>query len=212
MAKALRLPRIEEQRVIDGLEIHLLLEADQQDQWNRLVIEEHYLHNATLVGEQLRYAASYQGQWLALLGWSASAWHLQAREAWINWSADQQRSRLHFLAQNSRFLILADRTQFPNLGTRAMKLCLDRLCEDWQSQHGHPILAVESFVDSQLFRGTIYKASNWTMLGPTAGFGRVAEDFYVPHERPKQLWVRALHPQAPPVAFGGRIARTLASL
>jgi hypothetical protein len=196
MAKALRLPRIEEQRVIDGLEIHLLLEADQQDQWNRLVIEEHYLHNATLVGEQLRYAASYQGQWLALLGWSASAWHLQAREAWINWSADQQRSRLHFLAQNSRFLILADRTQFPNLGTRAMKLCLDRLCEDWQSQHGHPILAVESFVDSQLFRGTIYKASNWTMLGPTAGFGRVAEDFYVPHERPKQLWVRALHPQA----------------
>jgi DDE_Tnp_1-associated len=34
------------------------------------------------------------------------------------------------------------------------------------------------------------------MLGPTAGFGRVAEDFYVRHARPKQLWVRLLHPQA----------------
>jgi len=33
------------------------------------------------------------------------------------------------------------------------------------------------------------------MLGPTAGFGRVAEDFYVRHARPKQLWVRLLHPQ-----------------
>jgi hypothetical protein len=55
---------------------------------------------------------------------------------------------------------------------------------------------VESFVDGQLFRGTLYKAANWTLLGATAGYGRVAEDFYVAHERPKQLWVRALVPQA----------------
>jgi hypothetical protein len=93
-------------------------------------------------------------------------------------------------------VILADRMQFPNLGTRVMKLCLDRLSLDWQAIHGHPVLAVESFVDGQLFRGTIYKASNWTMLGPTSGYGRVAEDFYVRHQRPKQLWVRGLHPKA----------------
>jgi hypothetical protein len=174
----------------------LLLEPDPQERWNQLVREQHYLHNAILVGEQLRYVVSYQGQWLALLGWSAAAWHLALREAWLQWSEDQRRSRLHLVAQNSRFLILADRIQFPNLGTRAMKLCLERLSEDWQAQHGHPILAVESFVDGQLFRGTIYKASNWTILGETSGFGRVAEDFYVLHERPKQLWVRVLHPQA----------------
>lgn len=196
MAKALRLPGIEEQRVLDGLQIELLLDGAQQQRWNQWIEQDHYLHNATLVGEQLRYALSYQGQWLALLGWSGAAWHLQAREAWIGWSEDQRRARLPLVAQNSRFLILADRAQLPNLGTRAMKLCLQRLGADWLQQHGHPILAVESFVDGQLFRGTIYKASNWTMLGPTAGFGRVAEDFYVAHERPKQLWVRALHPQA----------------
>ena len=33
---------------------------------------------------------------------------------------------IHFLAQNSRFLILADRAQLPNLGSRAMKLGLER--------------------------------------------------------------------------------------
>lgn len=196
MAKPLRLPGIEEQRVLEGLEIHLLLEAEQQQRWNHLIVEQHYLHSARLVGEQLRYVASYQGQWMALLGWSAPAWHLKAREQWVGWAEEQLQARLHFLAQNSRFLILSDRTQLPNLGTRAMKLCLQRLSVDWQGQHGHPILAVESFVDGQLFRGTIYKASNWTMLGPTAGFGRVAEDFYVAHERPKQLWVRTLQPKA----------------
>lgn len=205
MAKLLRLPGIQEQRVLDGLEIQLLLERAQKDRWNRLVIEEHYLESAALVGEQLRYAVSYQGQWLALLGWSAAAWHLQGREAWIGWSAEQRRGRLHLLAQNSRFVILADRAELPNLGTRAMKLCLDRLSEDWLAQYGHPIVAVESFVDGQLFRGTIYKASNWTMLGPTAGFGRVAEDFYVLHERPKQLWVRELHPQAREWLSGERL-------
>lgn len=196
MAKPLRLPGVQEQEVLDGLEMHLLLEAEQQERWNQFIIQQHYLQSARLVGEQLRYVASYQGQWLALLGWSAAAWHLKPRDQWVGWSEEQRQARLHFFAQNSRFLILADRTQLPNLGTRAMRLCLDRLDADWQEHHGHPLLALESFVDGQLFRGTLYKASNWTLLGPTAGYGRVAEDFYVAHERPKQLWVRALQPQA----------------
>jgi hypothetical protein len=198
MPKPLRLPGIEEQRLLDGLEIKLVEEAGPRERWNQLVVEQHYLHNATLVGEQLRYVVSYQKEWLALLGWSAAAWHLKLREGWVGWSEEQRGQRLHLIAQNSRFLILAERTRFPNLGTRAMKLCLDRLSHDWQAQHGHPLLAVESFVDGQLFRGTIYKAANWTLLGATAGYGRVAEDFYVAHDRPKQLWVRELHPQARP--------------
>ncbi len=196
MPKPLRLPDIEEQQVLDELEIELVLEDPKRDRWNQLVVEQHYLHNATLVGEQLRYAVSYQGRWVALLGWNAPAWHLKLREDWLGWSEQQRSGRLHFIAQNSRFLILADRGRFPNLGTRAMKLCLERLSQDWQVEHGHPILALESFVDGQLFRGTIYKAANWTLLGATAGYGRVAEDFYVAHERPKQLWVRVLEAQA----------------
>jgi len=196
MPKPLRLPDIEEQQVLAGLEIELVLEARKRERWNQLIVEQHYLHNAALVGEQLRYALSYQGRWVALLGWNAPAWHLKLREAWLGWSEEQRRRRLHFIAQNSRFLILADRGRFPNLGTRAMKLCLERLSQDWQAEHGHPILALESFVDGQLFRGTIYKAANWTLLGATAGYGRVAEDFYVTHERPKQLWVRVLEAQA----------------
>jgi len=196
MPKPLRLPDIEEQQVLDELEIELVLENPKRDRWNQLVVEQHYLHNATLVGEQLRYALSYHRRWVALLGWNAPAWHLKLREDWLGWSEQQRCGRLHFIAQNSRFLILADRGRFPNLGTRAMKLCLERLSQDWQVEHGHPILALESFVDGQLFRGTIYKAANWTMLGATAGYGRAAEDFYVPHERPKQLWVRVLEAQA----------------
>lgn len=193
MPKPLRLPNASEQAVLDGLDLRRLTEPEDKERWDRLVVERHYLRNAILVGEQLRYVVEYQGQWLALLGWSAPALHLKGREAWIEWSPEQLRQRRHFLCQNSRFVLLADRHQFPNLATRALGLCCQRLSADWLEVHGHPIVAVESFVDSQLmFRGTAYKAAGWTLLGPTAGFGRCAEDFYQRHDRPKQLWVRAL--------------------
>ena len=191
MARPLRLPNVAEQAVLDGLLVRLTV-GGEEDRWNQEITDRHYLKNARLVGEQLRYVAEYQGSWLALLGWSAPAFHLQARDAWLGWSVEQRRKRRFFLAQNSRFLILADRHQFPNLASRALALCCARLCGDWLAHHGHPIIAVESFVDGQITYGTAYKASGWMMLGPTAGFGRTAQDFYERHNRPKQLWVRAL--------------------
>ncbi len=196
MPKPLRLPNANEQAVLDGLNLRLLTDPEDKQRWDELVIEHHYLKNASMVGEQLRYVAEYQGQWLVLLGWCAPALHLKAREAWIEWSPEQLSQRRHLLAQNSRLTLLVERQQFPNLATRALGLCCRRLSADWLEMHGHPIVALESFVDSQLmFRGTAYKAAGWMLLGPTAGFGRCAEDFYQRHDRPKQLWVRALDPE-----------------
>jgi Domain of unknown function (DUF4338)/DDE_Tnp_1-associated len=196
MPKPQRLPNASEQAVLDGLNLRLLTEPEDRQRWDDLVIKHHYLKSASRVGEQLRYVAEYQGQWLVLLGWCAPALHLKAREAWIEWSPEQLSQRRHLLAQNSRLTLLVERQRFPNLATRALGLCCRRLSADWLERHGHPIVAVESFVDSQLmFRGTAYKAAGWMLLGPTAGFGRCAEDFYQRHDRPKQLWVRALDPE-----------------
>ena len=77
-----------------------------------------------------------------------------------------------------------------------MALNLARLAADWQGAYGHPIVLVESFVDTQLFRGTAYKASGWQALGYSSGFKRIAEDFYEAHERPKQLYARELSKHA----------------
>jgi hypothetical protein len=123
------------------------------------------LKNPTLVGEQLRYVVERDGQWLALLGWSAAAYHLKGRDTWIGWSNEQWRRRLHFIANKARFLLLTQPGQLPNLATRALALCCQRLCADWQAAYGHPILAVERFVDAQLFRGTTHKAAASTPTG-----------------------------------------------
>ena len=55
----------------------------------------------------------------------------------------------------------------------------------------------ESFVDTQLFRGTAYKASGWTELGPTQGYGRSQQDYYVKHDRPKALFVKRTQAKRP---------------
>src|SRR6266540_4136664 len=168
MAQPIRLPNAQEQNVLDHLVVRPVTE-EERPRWNELVSTHHYLKNAALVGEQLCYVAEYQGQWLALLGWSAAARHLRPRDAWIGWSKEQLPCRRHLLANNARFCILADPHQLPNLATRALALCCARLSDDWLARWEHPIVAVESFVDGQLFRGTAYKAAGWTRLDVTSG-------------------------------------------
>ena len=180
-----------EAAVLDQVVVRLI-EPHEQERWNQLVSQHHYLKNARLVGERLCYVVEAGGHWLALLGWSAAAYHIAVRDQWIGWDHNQRRARLRLLANNARFCLLTVAGQYPNLASRAMALNLARLSADWQKAYGHPIVLVESFVDSQLFRGTAYKAAGWKAQGLSAGFGRVAQDFYEAHDRPKQLYLREI--------------------
>jgi hypothetical protein len=196
MPKPQRLPNIDEQSLLKQLVVRLVLAAERT-RWNKLIGQHHYLKNARLVGEQLRYVVTNaRGDWLALIGWSAAALHLKARDQSIEWSDRQREGRLHLIAQNSRFVILAERQQYPNLASRALSLCLKRLCGDWQEQYHHPIVMVETFVDRASYQATAYKASGWQPLGFSSGFKRVAQDFYQRHDRPKELWVKELDRRA----------------
>jgi hypothetical protein len=112
-------------------------------------------------------------------------------DRWIGWTAEQRRRRLALVANNARYLVLPG-YHVPNLATRVMRLTLARLSTDWVQRYGHPVAAVETFVDPQPFQGTVYRAGGWQELGPTQGYGRVGRDYYVAHHRPKRLFVREL--------------------
>lgn len=200
----------DEQALLDGVCVRWI-EPSERPRFDLLLEQQHYLHGANLVGEQLRYVAECHGQWLALLSWNAAAFQLKDREAWIGWNPAQKRRRLSLVVNNSRFLILAG-VHCPNLASRVMKLCLARLSEDWQRAYGHAVLVAESFVDSQLFRGTCYKASGWTLLGQTQGYGRARQEYYVAHDRPKQLWVRELKAGARTILRGRNLPPALAGI
>jgi len=158
----------------------------------RLLAKHHYLGALQAVGEQMFYVAhGPNGGWRAVLVFCAAAKHLGPRDRWIGWTCEQRRRRLALVGNNARYLVLPG-FHVPNLATRVLRLTLDRLSEDWQQRYGHPLAAVETFVDPQQFQGTVYRAGGWQELGPTRGFGRVGRDYYVAHSRPKRLFVREL--------------------
>jgi uncharacterized protein DUF4338/DDE family transposase len=181
----------DEQHVLEHAQVRLLTSPKDMARCDQLIIEHHYLHDATLVGEQLRYAITYKGHWLGVATWSGAAFHIKDRDQFIGWDSEQCRRRRSLLANNSRLLILPE-CHYPNLISRFMKLMLGRLSQDWLEHWGHPLAMVETFVDPQLYRGTAYKVSGWSHLGKTAGWKRDAEDFYLKHNAPKQIWVREL--------------------
>jgi hypothetical protein len=173
-----------------------LLERSERERFDEELVSKHYLKNATAVGRVVRYVAEYRGQWVALMMFSSAAYHLKLRDQWLHWVGGQVAQRRHLIAQNSRFLVLAAPGKWPNLASRVLKLTCARLSEDWRQQFGYPVVAVETFVDPQRFRGTCYKAAGWEVLGPTQGHERNWQDFYTDTKHPKELWVRALSPRA----------------
>ena len=181
----------DEQEVLDHVQVRLLSKPDDVARCDELIVEHHYLHDATLVGEHLRYAILYKGKWLAVATWSGAALHLKARDQFIGWTAEQCRCRRSLIANNARLLVLPD-CRHPNLISRFMKLMLGRLSADWMDCWKHPVVLAETFVDPQLYQGTAYKVSGWSRLGLTAGWKRDAADFYQKHDCPKQIWVREL--------------------
>jgi len=173
-----------------------LIEEGERARFDQLLEAEHYLKNANAVGAVLRYVAEYRGQWLALLVFSSPAFHLKPRDRWLHWRPTEVPHRRHLLAQNARFLVLAAAGRWPNLASRVLKLACARLSQDWQQRFSHPVLAVETFVDPQRFRGTCYRAAGWQRLGATQGSRRDWQDFYTDTEHPKELWVKALSGRA----------------
>ena len=191
MSEKFREPHPEEQTVLDSLQVRLL-EPHELERCNRLLDEHHYLGSPHPVGERLYYVVTDpQEEWLALLIFAAAAKHLKHRDRWIGWTDAQRERRLSLVVNNLRFLLLPDKT-FPNLGTRALRLVLARLSSDWQLAYGHPVVAVETFVDPDQFCGTVYTANGWVELGKTDGSGRHQRDYYVRHDKPKRLFVREL--------------------
>jgi len=163
--------------------------------WDALMARYHYLGFKSLVGKSIRYVAEMQGQWVALLGWSAAALKCKPRDSWIGWPQVIQWQRLHLIANNSRFLILLPCAHIPNLASKTLSLNLKRLARDWEDIHGHPVVLAETFVDPSRFAGTCYKAANWIYLGKSQGFGK-SSHHYFHHGQPKAVFVRPLHKKA----------------
>jgi hypothetical protein len=138
--------------------------------------EFHYLGYRSSVGENAQYVVTQGGtRVLAGLLFGSAAWKCQVRDRFIGWSVAARERNLPFITNNQRCLILPW-VRVHGLGSWMLGRVLRRLSSDWQAKYGHSIALVETFVERDRFRGTLYQAANWQRIGSTQG--RTRQDRY----------------------------------
>jgi hypothetical protein len=166
------------------------IRADERRDWRAHMERFHYLGDAALVGESLRYVAQLDGERVALLSWGAASLRNGPRDRYVGWDEATKKAKLDRVVNNARFLILPW-SRRPHLASRVLGANLRRLSRDWEQVYGHPVVLAETFVDTSRFRGTCYRASNWIRVGETQGWSKSGAAYRF-HGQPKAVWLYPL--------------------
>lgn len=161
--------------------------------WNEYVERHHILGYKRPFGAHQRYfiwSGSEPKRRLGCLLFSASAWALADRDAWIGWSKEDRSQRLHLIVNNTRFLIFPW-VKVKNLASKSLSLAAKQVPLDWKERYGFEPVMLETFVDVEKYKGTCYQAANWIKLGLTVGRGRM-DRHHQQLSSPKQIYMYPL--------------------
>lgn len=184
----------------DVAPVSLQLVKEHRDRllWRELVGRYHYLGHKVPFGAHLRYLIQVHKPQPAVVGclqMSSPAWRVSVRDRWIGWSDPCRARNLQRITNNSRFLLMPW-IKVRNLASHVLAKLSQRIAIDWEEAYGIRPLLLETFVDSQRFRGTCYRAANWTWLGHTQGRGRMDRQKARVGAHPKDIFVYPLAKEA----------------
>lgn len=167
------------------LEFRLVRRTGEEQLFNGLIEQHHYLRYTQPVGEHLKYIIYSFQRPIACLAWSSAPRHLAPRDRFIGWGAEARRRNIHFIAYNTRYLILPW-VRVPHLASHILGRIARLVPRDWERIYGHRIYYLETFIDPERSRGTCYRAANWVALGLTTGRGK-ASNSHRPNRSLKQV-------------------------
>ena len=144
--------------------------------FNEYIERYHYLGYGVPLGPHIKYFVHVQHEPIGCLVFSGAAWRVEARDRWIDWSDEQRRRNLSYVVNNTRFLIFPW-IEIPNLASRLLSLAARRLPDDWHRRYAYRPLLLETFVHTDRYPGTCYRAANWILVGHTLGRGRMDRQF-----------------------------------
>lgn len=161
---------------LERLEMQQVRNTQDEALFNSLIESHHYLGYCHPVGEHLKYMVYAGKRPIACFSWSSAPRHIGCRDRFIGWTQQHRGRHLHFMAYNSRFLIVPW-VRVSHLASHLLGRMVRILSRDWESVYHHPVLFLETFVDTERFSGTCYKAANWRFLGNTTGRGKNDQTF-----------------------------------
>ncbi len=172
--------------------LHVVLEGGRNHAglYNSLIEQHHYLGYCHPVGEQMKYVVYAQDRPIACFAFSSAPRHIASRDQYIGWNQEHRKVNLPYLAYNTRFLILPW-VRIPHLASHLLGQIARRISEDWRQRYHHPVYLLETFVDTQRFSGTCYRAANWQHVGVTKGIGKNSRTGVIDRSI-KAVWVYPL--------------------
>jgi len=159
----------------------------EEDLWRYLVQSYHYLGYRRVVGRYLKYFVYLGDELVALIGFADGVYHHNLRDRYLGWDREELEEKRHLVVNNFRFLILPW-VRVKNLGSRILGCAVKVVPLDWERFYGVRPIAFETFVDMERFRGTVYRAANWVLLGITEGKGRRGLNYFI-HKKPKVYYL-----------------------
>jgi len=160
---------------LKNVEIKMVRHTDLEPLYNSLIQEHHYLGYCQIVGNHLKYIAFISERPVACLGWGSAAWSVKSRDSFIGWDKKTKEQRLHFVANNTRFLVLPW-VSVKFLASKILSLNARQISDGWLKIYNQPLYLLETFVEKNRFKGTCYKAANWTRTGHTKGIAKRGHD------------------------------------
>jgi hypothetical protein len=154
----------------------IAISKDEERLWRYLIQTYHYLGYSRLVGRYIKYFVYLGDKLVALIGFSDGVYHHNLRDKYLGWDRKELERNRHLVVNNCRFLILPW-VKIKNLGSKILSGVVDVLKDDWKRLYGYSPIIIETFVD-EIFKGTVYKASNWIYLGKTRGEGRRGLNYF----------------------------------
>lgn len=133
------------------------------------VSQYHYLGFHRTVGQNLKLIIKDRFERdLACLLFGSAAWQTAPRDTFIGWNPEVRSRNINLMTNNTRFLILPW-VNVPHLASHILGRVTRNLPHYWMKKYNHPIHMVETFVETQRFKGTCYKAANFIRVGQTKG-------------------------------------------
>jgi len=174
--------------------------------YNSLVDQFHYLGYSQIVGNHLKYMAFCGDVPLACIGWGSAAWAVQSREQFIGWPKAVKNNRLHYIANNTRYLVLPWVT-VKCLASKILALNIRQISDDWNRVYHFPLYLLETFVEQDRFKGTCYQASNWIRVGETKGTAKKGHK-HLKHDKIKDVYLYPLHKYFKKMLTGDEASQT----
>ena len=139
--------------------------------WKEYIERYHPQKYAKPYSSNIKYIIKCKTKVLGCMLFSGAAWALEDRDKWIGWNEYERSQHLIYVVNNTRFLILPW-VKVDNLASHVLGKAIRQISKDWLKEYMCEPVLLETFVDTENYAGTCYKASNWIKVGRTKGRSR----------------------------------------